>query len=334
MTAQKKTLIAIAWGIGASVFLSSTFIINSLISGSGGYWAWTAALRSTFLIPILGVVLLAKKQLWNTLKTIGQYPMLFFKWGTVGFGMLYTFLALASLWAPGWLVAAGFQLNILAGILLAPLIYPDHRRAIPKRPLLLTLMILVGVIMMQFDKLRSLDNAGSMLLSLGMVLIGAIVWPLGNRKLLVDLECKQTEMNALQRVFGMTVGCLPLLLVLCVIGFVKSGPPTYTQCQASLLSAIFSGLIGGVSFYQATQLVSKNTVALAAIEATQALEILFTLIGEMVLKGVGLPGMYACLGFAVITAGLLVHFWNTWNHGRPASQKECLPDAELSSLAV
>lgn len=316
MSEQRKTLIAIVWGITASLFLSSTFIINSLISGAGGYWAWTAALRSLFLIPILAIVLLIRKQLWPTLQTILKYPMLFLKWGIVGFGTLYTALAVASLWSPGWMIAASFQVNILAGILLAPFIYPDNRKIVPKRPLMLTLIILAGVFIMQFEKLSKLNSAGGALLSFALVLVGAIVWPLGNRKLMVDLEHKGVALNALQRVWGMSIGCFPLLAILCFTGYGFSGAPSFALCESSFYAAIFSGFLGGVGFYQATQLVSKNTVALAAIEATQVLEILFTLIGEMVLKGTKLPGFYARIGFLVIMAGLLIHFWNTWHHSK------------------
>ncbi|MDT3402561.1 DMT family transporter [Mucilaginibacter terrae] len=316
MTEQRKALKAIAWGMAASLFLSSTFIINSIISGAGGYWAWTAALRSLFLIPILGIVVLLAGQLKSTIAAIKQAPLVFIKWGIIGFGCLYTLLAVASLWSPGWMVAATFQVNILAGMLLAPLIYPDERRRIPKKSLLLSVVIVAGVFVMQFDRLTQLHSLGNTLLSLIMVVLGAIVWPLGNRRLMVDLEHKGLYLNALQRVLGMSVGCLPLLLVLAVIGYANSGAPSLVLCTSSLLSAIFSGFLGGVGFYQATQIVSKNTVALAAIEATQVFEIFFTLMGEMLLKGTRFPGFYAQAGFGVILLGISIHFWNAWNHSR------------------
>lgn len=314
MPEQQKALRAIIWGITASLFLSSTFIINSLISGAGGHWAWTAALRSIFLIPILGLVVFVAKQLRSTIAAIRQAPWIFLKWGIIGFGCLYTSLALASLWSPGWMVAATFQINILAGILLAPVIYPDERKKIPRRSLIISVIILLGVFIMQFEKLTELHSVGNTILSFFIVLAGAISWPLGNRRLMVDLEQKGIRLNALQRVLGMSVGCLPLLIILSVIGFTEAGAPTWAQSESSFLSALFSGFLGGVGFYQATQIVSKNTVALAAIEATQVFEILFTVIGEMVLQGAKLPGFYAQIGFVVIMMGISIHFWNTWRH--------------------
>ena len=306
--------------MAASLFLSSTFIINSIISGAGGYWAWTAALRSLFLIPILGIVVFFAGQLKPTVAAIKQAPMIFIKWGIIGFGCLYTLLAVASLWSPGWMVAATFQVNILAGILLSPLIYPDHRRKIPKRSLFLSVIILAGVFVMQFEKLTQLHSIGQTLLSLGLVVLGAIAWPLGNRSLMVELEHKGLHLNALQRVLGMSVGCLPLLVVLAITGFVNAGPPSLALCASSLLSAVFSGFLGGVGFYQATQIVSKNTVALAAIEATQVFEIFFTLMGEMLLKGTRFPGFYAQAGFGIVLLGISIHFWNVWNYSKKNQQ--------------
>jgi drug/metabolite transporter (DMT)-like permease len=314
MSEQRKAVRAIIWGITASLFLSSTFIINSLISGSGGHWAWTAALRSIFLIPILGLVVFLAKQLRPTIAAIKAAPMVFIKWGVIGFGCLYTTLAVASLWSPGWMIAAAFQINILAGILLAPVIYPDERKIIPRRSLIISLIILAGVFIMQFEKLTELHSVRNTILSFFIVVLGAIVWPLGNRRLMVDLEYKGIQLNALQRVLGMSLGCLPLLIILAIIGFTKAGAPPLAQCESSFLSAVFSGFLGGVGFYQATQIVSKNTVALAAIEATQVFEILFTLIGEMVLQGTQFPGFYAQIGFFVILLGISIHFWNTWRH--------------------
>ncbi|MDJ1502796.1 multidrug resistance efflux transporter family protein [Xanthocytophaga agilis] len=321
MTEHSKAVKAMIWGVVASFFLSSTFIINSLLAGSGGYWAWTAALRSLFLIPILGLVVFFAKQLQPLLTAIRQYPFIFIKWGTIGFGVLYTLLAVASLWSPGWMVAATFQINILAGMLLAPFIYPDHRRHIPRKALLLSVFIIFGVFVMQFDKMGELNSAGSVLLSFFIVLLGAVVWPLGNRKLLVDLEQKGLHLNALQRVLGMSIGCLPLLILISVIGFANAGLPSLTQCQASFYSALFSGFLGGVSFYQATQIVNKNPVALATIEATQVFEILFTLLGEMVLKGTPFPGFYGQMGLFIVLSGMVFHFWNTLNHSRNLSMR-------------
>ena len=316
ITEQRNAVRAIGWGVIASLFLSSTFIINSILADTGGHWAWTATLRSLFLIPILALVTYFSGQLKPLIKAIRSTPFTFIKWGIIGFGILYTALAIASLLSPGWMVAATFQINILAGILLSPFIYPDERKLIPRRALALSGLIIVGVFVMQFDKMSQLNSSGQVLLSFFIVLLGAIVWPLGNRKLLVDLEHRGLHLNALQRVLGMSIGCLPLLLALAGWGYFQSGLPSFAQCQSSFYSALFSGFLGGVGFYQATQMVKKNPVALAAIEATQVFEILFTLLGEMILKGTPLPGMYGRTGLIIILTGIIIHFYNTLRQGK------------------
>lgn len=313
---QKNAVRAIGWGMVASLFLSSTFIINSILAGTGGHWAWTATLRSLFLIPILALVTLFAGQFKPLIRAIKLAPLMFVKWGIIGFGILYTSLAIASLLSPGWMVAATFQINILAGILLAPFIYPDERKLIPRRALILSGIIIAGVFVMQFEKMSQLNSSSQVLLSFFIVLMGAIVWPLGNRKLLVDLEEKGLHLNALQRVLGMSIGSLPLLLLLAGYAYSQSGLPSFAQCQSSFYSALFSGFLGGVGFYQATQMVKKNPVALAAIEATQVFEILFTLLGEMILKGTPLPGIYGQLGFIIILTGIIIHFYNTLIHSK------------------
>lgn len=316
MSEQHKTVSAIGVGLLSSLFLSSTFIINSVLAGSGGHWAWTAALRSLFLIPVLVLVLLATGQWRPFYKALITVPFIFLKWGIAGFGVLYTLLALASLVIPGWLVAATFQLNIVAGMLLAPFIYKDHRAVIPKKALLLSIVIVGGVVVMQLDKISQAGNVGAVLLGFILTAVGAIAWPLGNRKLLAELEEVGIHLNAVQRVLGMTIGCVPLLLLLSGIGFAKTGWPPFLQCQASFYSAVFSGFLGGAGFYKAMQTVKHNPVALSTVEATQVSEIFFTLAGEMILTSAAFPGFYGRIGLIIIVAGMFMHCSTSIRHSK------------------
>lgn len=310
VTEQQNFTKAFGWGIIASFFLSSTFIINSLISGAGGHWTWTANLRTLFLIPILAIVLLFTKQLSPLLKVIKLMPWVFIKWGTLSFGVLYTSLSLASLLAPGWMVAATFQVNILAGMLLSPLIYKDGRKNVPKKSLAISVLIVIGVLVMQLDNLTSLQSFVPVVLSFLLVLLGAIVWPLGNRKLMVVCEEHDLELNAIQRVLGMSIGCVPLLLIIGCVGFAQVGVPSSSQVLSSFYSAIFSGFFGGVAFYKATQIIHKNPTQLAAVEATQVFEIIFALLGEMLLINAPFPGLYGQIGMLIIAAGIIIHVTN------------------------
>lgn len=304
-------------GILAAVFLSSTFIINSLISVSGGHWAWTAALRGLFLLPVLSLFLLCKGGLMKTILHIWNSIFDFVIWGSIGFGLLYMTLAMASQWSPGWMVASTFQLNILAGILISPLIYKDNRRNIPIVSLFLSLIIVLGVVIIQLEKIQQMSATTEVMLAFLLVMAGAIGWPLGNRKIMLLLERKTVNFNAVQRLLGMTIGSLPLMILLSIVGFMSSGLPSLLQCQSSLYSAFFSGLIGGTVFYMATQLVARNSSALAAVEATQALEILFAFLGEAYFVHVNLPGFYARAGFIIVLCGLCIHFLNACGYFKP-----------------
>jgi hypothetical protein len=246
------------------------------------------------------------KKLFPLIAVLIKFPVIFLKWGILGFGGLYTCIALASLYLPGWLIAAIFQINILAGMLIAPFIYNDHRKKIPLKALTLSLFIVLGVLVMQLDRLTHLQSIHSVYFSFLLILIGAFAWPLANRKLLVDLEQKGINLNAMQRVMGLTVGSTPLLLLLVFYAYAQSGIAPINQVQASLYSAVFSGFLGGVCFYQATQMVKHNPIALETVEATQVFEILFALVGEMVLINAPMPSKYALLGMLLIGVAMLV----------------------------
>lgn len=316
MEAQKQFIKAFGWGVIASFFLSSTFIINSVISGAGGHWTWTANLRTLFLIPILALVLLFTKQLKTLFIVLKKRPWVFVKWGTVGFGILYTSLSVASLMVPGWMVAATFQINILAGMLLSPFVYKDERKFIPKKSLLISVLIVLGVLVMQFENLTQLDAFLPAVMSFFLVLIGAIVWPLGNRKLMVVCEEEGLKLNAIQRVLGMSIGCIPLMIVIGMVGFVEVGLPSQNQVMSSFYSAIFSGFFGGVAFYKATQMIHQSPIQLAAVEATQVFEIIFALIGEMFLMNAPIPGIYGQVGMMMIAVGILIHLANNWKRSK------------------
>jgi drug/metabolite transporter (DMT)-like permease len=316
MDEHKKAIGAIGVGVVSSLFLSGTFVINSLLSLSGGHWAWTATLRSILLIPLLGLVLLCGGKFTPLLQAIRKEPAIFLRWGILGFGILYTALAMASLYAPAWLIAATFQINILAGMLLSPFIYRDERAKIPKKTFLLSSLICLGVVLIQFEKIDSLGSVHSTIFAFLLVLMGAFAWPLGNRKLLVDLEEKGIHLNAIQRVLGMTIGSLPLLLLLGCIGYRSAGLPSLGQIESSAWSALLSGFLGGVGFYQATQMVKRNSVALATVEATQVFEIFFALIGEFLLTGIRLPGGWGLLGLVIISLGMLVHCNTTLRYSK------------------
>jgi hypothetical protein len=59
---------------------------------------------------------------------------------------------------------------------------------------------------------------------------------------------------------------------------------------------------------------------LAAVEATQSLEVLFALLGEMLILSSPLPSLLSWTGIAVIIAGMALHSLFSQHSGSSASK--------------
>ncbi|PKC52753.1 hypothetical protein RhiirA1_480761 [Rhizophagus irregularis] len=89
------------------------------------------------------------------------------------------------------------------------------------------------------------------------------------------------------------------------------GLPSASQVFQSLIVAISSGVIATVLFFIATDRVRDDQGKLAAVEATQSTEVLFVIIGEMLLLSVPLPEPIALTGLGIIVIGMLLHSYHT-----------------------
>ena len=129
---MKKALFC---GILASLFFAFTFLLNHSMNLSGGYWMWSACLRYLIMLPILALVLrrMPGERFRPVLDAIRARPAAWLVWSTVGFGFFYLPLTLASVFGESWLVAASWQVTIVAGVLLTPV----FGKPIPVKNLLL-----------------------------------------------------------------------------------------------------------------------------------------------------------------------------------------------------
>lgn len=91
---------AIFLSVLSSLFFAVTFVGNRVMSVDGGHWVWSAALRYFWMVPILFVILLFKKQLKPVISEIGRNPIQWFVWGTVGFGIFYSMLTFSAAFGP------------------------------------------------------------------------------------------------------------------------------------------------------------------------------------------------------------------------------------------
>lgn len=230
---------------------------------------------------------------------IKKKPLPWLLWSTVGFGLFYLPLTLASVYGESWLIAASWEFTIVAGVLLTPL----FGRRIPPKNLLMSLVILAGIFLLQIPNLTGGGAAGSALALLPL-LIAAFSYPLGNRKM---MQICPPEIDAVQRVFGMTLCSLPFWLIVSAVALIRAGLPGRGQILQSLGVALFSGVIATILFFHATDLVKSNVKQLAAIEATQCGEVLFTLLGGILLLKDPVPEPLGMLGIAVIAAGMVIN---------------------------
>jgi drug/metabolite transporter (DMT)-like permease len=303
-------------GIVASMFFAVTFILNRSMELSGGSWLWSSSLRFLFMVPFLVIIVLIRHNLKQVLQEMLKQPFQWICWSFFGFVLFYAPLTYAASYGPGWLVAGTWQMTIVAGTLLGPLFFEKVqtsngiikvRNKIPIGSLCISMLILIGVVLIQLQKADSLTLSEA-LIGVMPVVLAAFAYPLGNRKM---MEVCGERLDTFQRVLGMTLASLPFWLGISAYGFITVGSPSSDQVLQSFIVAICSGLIATTLFFIATDRVKNHQGKLAAVEATQSTEVLFVIIGEVLLLSTPLPTGWATSGLIIIVAGILLHSYNT-----------------------
>ncbi|NRD80372.1 multidrug resistance efflux transporter family protein [Bacillus sp. BRMEA1] len=313
-------------GILAAFFFAFTFILNRAMDLAGGSWIWSASLRYFFMVPFLIIIVIMRKNLKPLLLEMKKQPFTWILWSTVGFGLFYAPLCFSSSYAPGWLIAATWQMTIISGSFLAPFFYEtvstekgsiQIKGKIPFKGLSMSLVILIGIILMQ---LQQAENLTFMALFLGVfpVVIASFAYPLGNRKM---MEVCGGRLDVFQRVLGMTLASLPFWIVLSIFGLYTVGLPSPDQTIQSGLVAISSGVIATVLFFQATDLVRGNMQKLASVEATQSMEVLLALLGELWLLKSTMPTFMAWCGVIFVMGGMVLHSYVSHKQEGPSSNQ-------------
>ncbi|MBU9673072.1 multidrug resistance efflux transporter family protein [Planococcus sp. CP5-4] len=316
-------------GLAGAMFFAVTFIVNALMEAQGGHWIWSASLRYIFMIPFLLLIVSLRGNLLPLFQEMKKDKVKWLLWSFIGFGLFYAPLCFAAAYSPGWLIAGTWQFTIIAGTLLAPLFFIKihisgqtviHRQRIPIKGLLFSIIILAGIALLQLDHLTNVTTS-TLLLGLVPVLIAAFAYPLGNRKM---MEICEGRLDAYQRVLGMTIASLPLWLVLSIYGFSTTGLPSTSQISQSLIVAISSGVVATVLFFMATDMVRINMSKLAAVEATQSMEVIFALIGEFFLLSIAFPSPIALLGLIMVILGMAIHSFASRNEEQLNTEKSVM----------
>ncbi|WP_369381729.1 DMT family transporter [Lysinibacillus fusiformis] len=313
----------IAIGIVASLFFAVTFILNHAMEMQGGSWLWSASLRYFFMLPFLLIIVFYRRGFSQLSTEIKAQPTAWLLWSFVGFVLFYAPLTYAAAFGPGWLVSGTWQFTIVAGVLLAPLFMTviagkKVRQKIPLVSLLISCVILVGILLIQIPQAQSVSFK-SLMLGILPVIVAAFAYPLGNRKM---MDVCGGRIDTFQRVLGMTIASMPAWIIMAIYALFTVGLPSTGQLFQSLLVGISSGVIATILFFIATDRVKDHQGKLAAVEATQSTEILFVIIGEVILLGIPFPNSIALAGLGVIVVGMLLHSYYTMILGRKSTTQQ------------
>ena len=84
------------------------------------------------------------------------------------------------------------------------------------------------------------------------------------------------------------------------------GLPSSSQVFQCFIVAVSSGLIATVLFFFATDLVKDDPQKLATVEATQSGEVLFALVGELILFRTN-SVILSWIGMSLVIIGMILH---------------------------
>lgn len=304
---------AFSLGLLSSLFFAFTFVLNREMETQGGHWIWSSSLRFYFMLPLLWLILLRGGKYRRVFASIRKDPLPWLLWSTVGFGVFYSFICIAASGGPSWLTASAWQLTIVAGVLLSPLFYADRalgiRQGIPLGQLLVSALVLAGVFTVQAGMGAGAAGDGgaadpAAYLGLFFVVVAAFAYPLGNRKM---MELVGSSLGTAERVFGMTLCSMPFWGILSLSGIALGIVPGRTQVLQTLVVALSSGIVATLLFFKATTLVKSDVRKLAVVESTQAGEVVFSLLGGVLVFGDRSPSALAMAGLAIVIVGIILN---------------------------
>lgn len=109
--------------------------------------------------------------------------------------------------------------------------------------------------------------------------------------------------NAFNKVWLMTLGSLPFWLILGMI--VRPDAPHRSQVFNTLLVAILAG-VAATSIFLYARARAETSSEVAGVDATQASEVIFALLGGIVLLNNTLPSVMGLIGIGMIMLGLVL----------------------------
>lgn len=338
----------IVWGLIASAFFSTSFVLYQLMSVQGGHWFWSASFRCFFMWLLLSVFILLQNKL-NPSKLLALCKLFASHWqfwcvtGGIGLGT-YGLLAFAADYTQGWVIAATYLFTVVASLV----VLSFFGQSFQKKVIVYSVIVFIGVVLANVGEgLRHSTSQGTdwhALLLFGALpaFIASFCFPLGNQLIWQAAQPKEDSThpthaiskaannetrkitsalatskllqkvpqvtspllsNPLHKVWLMSLGSLPMWLVL---GFLVQPPaPSVSQMTISFLVALMAGVLGTTTFLHARSL-AKQPQQLAAVDATQGSEIIFALLGGMLLLHTPMPSGLSFVGIALVIIGLVL----------------------------
>lgn len=306
----------ILMGLLAAFCISCGWLGCRLIGMEGGHWAWTAFLFNAFAALTLLFRLVLDRDaftLYDTFRVFRRHWVFWIITGTTATGLLEAPLAYAMTHAPAWIVTATFQLTILV----TPLItFPLFSRCIPMRGVGYSLLVVVGVILVQLEQATSIPLATA-LVGMVPVLIAAIAYSVGDQlvyeinefgtRVLGRWKVPFITSDVVQKpaalVFLTLIGGLPAQLLLLLI--VHPGWPSSGQMLTTLIVGFLAIGIGQTVFISARQ--KAVGIQIVGVDATIAGDVVFTTVGEIVFLSAALPSLTSWIGLALIIMGIVLY---------------------------
>ncbi len=292
-------------GLLAAALFSVTFVLNRAMSLGGGHWVWSASLRYFDMALLLVGWLLFRRgprYLADVLSLFRQRLRFWLVAGGIGFGVFYACCCFAADHAPGWIIAATWQITILA----TPFVLRAFGARVPLRGLVFLAFIFLGILILNAQRILAGVAPSQILAGVLPVLVAAVAYPVGNQLLNrakhAGDEAATMLADPAAAVLLLTLGALPVFTVLILVTMPPL--PSEGQIVATGVIALIAGCLATALFLYARNL-SSDPFRIAAVDATQAGEVGFALLGEMLVLGAAPPDLLSWIGLVAVVGGLV-----------------------------
>ena len=297
-------------GVLSGAFFSSTFILNEVMSVSGGHWLWSATLRYFFMILFLALILFFQGGVQRLVDVYRLFMSNYIFWtlsGTIGFGFFYALICFSADFSPAWVIAATWQFTVVSTLF----VLMFFGKKFPKKIWIFSIIIFIGVCLVNLSHIDTFDLKALLLGGIP-ILIASFCYPIGNQlvweakngdhKNVPKIKSKLLN-NAFNKVFLLSIGSLPLWFILLAI--IQPEAPSNSQIMNTALVALLSGVLATSIFLYARN-IAKNSNEIAAIDATQASEVAFASLGGMIFLGNTSLNLISIIGLSLIMVGLFL----------------------------